>query len=284
MEAACIVSGMGVESSIPTGEPMPLLRVRHLSKRYIQGGWFSRKKFPVTALDDISLDVHSRSTVALVGESGSGKSTLARCLARLAEPDSGEIWFREKNLLALSSAELFTARRQIQLIFQNSAAALNPRLSAAEVIAEPLRIQERAGKRERRRQALAMMERVGLRPDWADRSPVAFSGGQRQRLAIARALVLKPVLLILDEALSGLDLSIQAQIANLLVNLQAAFSLMYLYISHDLRLAGYLADEIAVMQRGKIVESGNVVEVFSDPKHPYTQVLIASMPRSEAHL
>jgi ABC-type glutathione transport system ATPase component len=263
---------------------MPLLRVRHLSKRYIQGGWFSLRKFPVTALDDVSLNVHSRSTLALVGESGSGKSTLARCLARLLEPDSGEIWFREKNLLTLSSAELFAARRQIQLIFQNSAAALNPRFSAAEIVAEPLRIQERAGKRERRSQALAMMERVGLPPEWADRSPVEFSGGQRQRLAIARALVLNPALLILDEALAGLDLSIQAQIANLLVHLQASFSLTYLYISHDLRLAGYLADEIAVMQRGKIVESGTVVDVFSGPKHPHTQILIASIPGSEAQL
>ena len=269
---------MVAEKSTETGQRVPLLRVRNLSKRYVQGRWFSRSKFQVTALDDVSLAVYSRSTVALVGESGSGKSTLARCVARLSKPDSGEIWFEDKDLLGLSSAELFAARRQIQLIFQNSAAAMNPRFSAAEVVGEPLCIQERASKQKRRKQALAMMEQVGIPPEWADRSPLEFSGGQRQRLVIARALILRPKLLILDEALSGLDLPIQAQIANLLVNLQASFSLTYLYISHDLRMAGYLADEIAVMQRGKIVESGSVGEVFSHPKHPHTRVLIASIP------
>jgi peptide/nickel transport system ATP-binding protein len=275
---------VAVENSTPTGQHGPLLRVCHLSKSYVQRRWFSRRKFKVTALDDINLTVHCGSTVALVGESGSGKSTLAQCLARLVEPDSGEIWFKDKDLLNLSSAELFGARRQIQLIFQNSAAAMNPQFSAAEIVGEPLRIQNRAGKRERREQALLMMEQVGIPAEWADRSPLEFSGGQRQRLAIARALVLKPALLILDEALSGLDLPIQAQIIDLLVNLQASFSLTYLYISHDLRLAGYLAGEVAVMQRGKIVESGTVVEVFSRPKHPHTRVLIASIPGSEGHV
>jgi ABC-type glutathione transport system ATPase component len=270
---------MAAEKSTTIGQIVPLLRVRHLSKRYVQGRWFSRKKFPVTALDDISLTVHSRSTVALVGQSGSGKSTLARCLARLADADSGEIWFEGKNLVTLSSADLVATRRRIQLIFQNSAAAMNPRFSAADIVGEPLRIQHRAGKKERRKQALAMLEQVGIPSAWADRSPLEFSGGQRQRLVIARALVLKPTLLILDEALAGLDLSIQAQIANLLLDLQASFSLTYLYISHDLRLAGYLADEIFVMQRGRIVESGSVVDVFSHPKHPHTRVLIASIPR-----
>jgi oligopeptide transport system ATP-binding protein len=284
MAAEYVVSDMAGENSTASGQRLPLLRVRHLSKQYVQGRWFSRSKLRVAALDDVSLAVHSRSTVALVGESGSGKSTLARCLVRLSEPDSGEIWFEDKNLLALSSADSFAARRQIQLVFQSSAAAMNPQFSAAEIVGEPLRIQERAGKRERRKQALAMMEQVGIPPEWADRSPLEFSGGQRQRLVIARALVLRPRLLILDEALAGLDLSIQAQIANLLVNLQASFSLTYLYISHDLRLAGYLGDEIAVMQRGKIVESGTVVEVLSHPKHPHTRVLIGSIPGSEEHV
>ncbi|MGI9070676.1 MAG: dipeptide ABC transporter ATP-binding protein [Bryobacteraceae bacterium] len=246
-------------------QPAALLKVRHLSKCYAQRKWFSRNKSPVKALDDISLTVHSSSTVALVGESGSGKSTLARCVARLTETDAGEIWFEDKNLLTSCSTDLRATRRQIQLIFQNSSAAMSPRFSAAEIVSEPLRIQERIGEHERRKQALAMLEQVGIPSEWADRSPLQFSGGQRQRLILARALVLKPALLILDEALSGLDLSIQAQIANLLLELQASFSLTYLYISHDLHLAGYLADEIVIMQRGKIVESGSVVEVFSNP-------------------
>ncbi|MGI8962066.1 MAG: ATP-binding cassette domain-containing protein [Bryobacteraceae bacterium] len=275
---------MGAEIVNTVGQRPPLLRVRHLSKRYAQGKWFSRNKFPVIALDDISLTVRSRSTLALVGESGSGKSTLARCIARLAEPDAGEIWLDGEGLLTLSSTDLLASHRHIQLIFQSSTMAMNPRFSAVEIVSEPLRIQERSGRNERRKQALAMLEQVGIPPEWADRSPLEFSGGQRQRLVIARALVLKPALLILDEALSGLDLSIQAQIANLLIELQASFSLTYLYISHDLRLAGYLADEIAVMQRGKIVESDNVVEVFSNPKHSHTRALIASIPGWEGHV
>ena len=266
---------MAAERSID--HVVPLLSVRALSKRYMRGQWFSRK-FPVTALDDVNLTVHPGSTVALVGQSGSGKSTLARCVAHLTDSDSGEIWFEGRNLLTLSSADLFASPHRIQLIFQNSAAAMNPRFSAAEIVAEPLRIQRRAGKKERRRQALAMLDQVGIPAAWADRSAFEFSGGQRQRLVIARALVLRPKLLILDEALSGLDLSIQAQIANLLIDLRASFSLTYLYISHDLRLAAYLADEMVVMQRGRIVESGSVVEMFSHPHHPHTQLLISSIP------
>jgi ABC-type glutathione transport system ATPase component len=273
---------MAAEKSTTIDQIAPLLSVRNLSKRYVQGRWFSRR--PITALDDISLTVHSRSTVALVGQSGSGKSTLARCVARLAKADSGEIWFEGKNLLALSSADLVATRRRIQLIFQNSAAAMNPRFSALDVVSEPLRIQHRAGKRERRKQALAMLEQVGIAPQWADRSPFELSGGQRQRLIIGRALILKPALLILDEALSGLDLSIQAQVANLLLDLQASFSLTYLYISHDLRMAQYLADEIVIMHRGRIVESGSVGDVFSHPKHPHTRGLIASIPELEKEI
>ena len=188
--AEYVVSDMAAESSTASGQRAPLLRARHLRKQYVQGRWFSRSKLRVASLDDVSLAVHSRSTVALVGESGSGKSTLARCLARLLEPDSGEIWFEDKNLLTLSSADLFAARRQIQLVFQSSAAAMNPRFSAAEIVGEPLLIQERAGKRERRKQALAMMEQVGIPSKWAERSVLEFSGGERKRLTIARALVL----------------------------------------------------------------------------------------------
>jgi ABC-type glutathione transport system ATPase component len=254
-----------------------LLTARDLTKRYERGHWFSRNRCPVTALDTVSLAVGRGTTLAVVGESGSGKSTLARCLARLERPDSGEILFNGEDLWRLPSDQLFKARRQIQLIFQDSAAAMNPRFSALEIVSEPLRIQK-FDKKERRELALAMMERVGLPKMWAHRLPREFSGGQRQRLLIARALVLKPSLLILDEALSGLDLSIQAQIANLLIELQDRLSLAYLYISHDLRLAAYLAHRMAVMHRGKIVELATPRDLFSYPEHPHTKALLASTP------
>ncbi|MBV9303714.1 MAG: ABC transporter ATP-binding protein [Acidobacteriaceae bacterium] len=271
---------MGPELPSKAGQAPSLLKVQNLTKRYVQGGWFSRHQFEVTALENVSFALRRGTTLALVGESGSGKTTLGRCLARLVNPNSGEIWFEGRNLLALSSGALLKARRQIQLVFQESAAAMNPRLSAVEIVSEPLLIQERLRRKERRERALAMFERVGLSPLWADRSPLEFSGGQRQRLAVARALILDPTLLILDEALSGLDLSIQMHMANLLLALQSSLSLTYLFISHDLRLAAYVATEIAVMQRGKIVESGSVVDVFSNPKHSHTRLLIDTIPGS----
>ncbi len=269
---------MDAEKSSASDESVPLVRVQHLNKRYVSGGWLSRNRHEIIALDDVSLTINSGCTLALVGESGSGKSTLARCLTRLTEADSGEIWFRGTNLRTLTSRELIPARRQIQLIFQDFAAALNPRFSAAEIVGEPLLILGHHEK-DRRKQALQMMQQVGLSPEWANRSPGEFSGGQRQRLAIARALILRPALLILDEALSSLDIPVQRQIADLLLELQASFALTYLYISHDLRMAGYMASKIAVMQRGKIVEAAGVEEVFSRPKHPHTRILMGSIPR-----
>jgi len=230
-----------------------MLEAQHVSKCYAQGRWYSRNRYRVTALDDVSLTIPACSTVALVGESGAGKSTLGRCLARLEKPDSGEIRFQGKNLLTLRSEELFAARRNIQFIFQDSAMAMNPRLSASEVVEEPLLIQTGMAGTARREQAHAMMEQVGISPQWARRSALEFSGGQRQRLAIARALMLKPRLLILDEALSSLDLPIQTQITKLLLDLQASLSLAYLFITHDLGLAARLADRIAVMRAGSIV-------------------------------
>lgn len=251
-----------------------MLEVLHLYKRYRQGRWYARCKFEVTALDDVSLTIQPCSTLALVGESGAGKSTLGRCLSRLEEPDSGEIRLDERNLLTLRPEELRAARRSIQLIFQDSATAMNPRFSAAEVVEEPLLIQGRVARKTRREQALAVMEQVGISAQWAWRSALEFSGGQKQRLAIARALVLKPRVLILDEALSSLDFQIQEQIAKLLLDLQASLSLAYLFITHDFRLAARMADRIAVMQGGRIVESGSVSRVLSDAQHPYTRLLL----------
>jgi ABC-type glutathione transport system ATPase component len=268
---------MVVEAASGVDDAPRLMRARNLSKRYVQRRWLSRKSFLITALDDVSFTLTRGSTLAVIGESGSGKSTLARCLARLEQPDSGEIWFEGNNLLTMNSREMFSVRRRMQLIFQESALALNPRFSASEIVEEPLRIQFATKRKERRERALALMELVALRRSLAARSIRDLSGGQRQRLAIARALALEPSLLILDEALSGLDVSTQAQIANLLLELQASLSLAYLLISHDLGLAGNLADEIAVMHQGRIVEQRATADLFSSPQHPQTRMLLASV-------
>ena len=255
----------------------PLVRVQGLSKHYAQGRWLSREKFVVQALENVDLSIEAGCTLALVGESGSGKSTLARCLARLEEPTAGEISFDGKNLLALSASELLPIRKQIQLVLQEPAGALNPRFSAVDVIAEPLVIYRLGSKATRRKRALELMEQMGLPPEWGGKSPREFSGGQRQRLAIARALALEPRFLILDEVLSGLDLSIQAQIVNLLIEMQASHGLTYVLISHDLSLMASIADEIAVIYRGKIVERGAPAEVLTNSRHEHTRALVASM-------
>ena len=254
-----------------------LIQAAGLSRSYVQRAPFSRKSFIVDALVDVELEIAPASLTALVGESGSGKSTLARCLAMLEKPDRGEIWFDGKEILRTSSRELACLRPKIQMVFQDSAGALNPRFTAAEIIAEPLEIQQREQGRRLQSRARELMEEVGLSASWADRRPLEFSGGQRQRLAIARALALKPAFLILDESLSGLDLSTQAQILNLLLDLQKAHSLTYLLISHDLTLVGQVADFVAVMHQGRIVERGTPQDVLVNPRHPHTRELLGSV-------
>ena len=256
----------------------PLLEVRNLNKIYVQHRWFPGKRFRVKALDNVSLTIPQGSTLALVGESGSGKSTLAKCCTMLEEPDSGEIYFEGSNLAVMSQQELRQRRPQLQLIFQDAATAFNPRFSAAEIIAEPLVIQRRGSDGKRRKRALELMEQTGLPVEAAGRLASEFSGGQRQRLAIARALTLEPKCLILDEALSGLDLPIQRQIVRLLLELQARASLTYLFISHDLGLMAQIADKVAVMHQGKIVEERTPADLFSKPQHAHTQALLAAMP------
>ncbi|MBI3670321.1 MAG: ABC transporter ATP-binding protein [Acidobacteria bacterium] len=265
-----------------SGGSAPLLQVNSLRKSYQQRRWLSRKKYEVAALEGVDLAIARGTTLALVGESGSGKSTLARCLVRLEEPTSGEIWYEGRNLLCVSRAELRDLRRQIQVIFQDPAAALNPRFTAAEIVAEPLAIATHRSKKEQRERALDLMEQVELPRQAADRRAGEFSGGQRQRLAIARALALEPKLLILDEAFSALDLSIQAQIVNLLLDLQAARGLTYLYITHDLSLVGHLADEVAVMFRGQIVERAAPAALLRHPQHPHTRALVAACAAMDA--
>ena len=265
-----------------THRHQPLLRVEHLSMNHIQRHAVTNARHTVQAFADVELTIYSGTTVALVGESGAGKSSLARCLALLEKPTQGEIWFEDVNLLSLRARGLLTMRRQIQMIFQDPTAALNPRLTAGEIIAEPLLIQRQGTKAQRRMRTLEMMEQVGLPLKWEGKTALEFSGGQRQRLAIARALVLEPKLLILDEALSNLDIANQEIILKLLGDAQAAHSLTYLHISHDLRQVSRFADEVAVMHEGKIVEQGRAVKLFAAPKHPYTQQLLAAMPSLES--
>jgi peptide/nickel transport system ATP-binding protein len=272
----------GPQSTI--GEFEPLLRVCDLSKQYVQRRPFSRKKIAANAFQDVSLTICPGKTLAVVGESGAGKSSLARCIALLERPSTGEIELGGKNLLALDEKQLFPVRREVQLIFQDPASALNPRLTACEIIAEPLLIQGEGTKSQRRSRALRLMEQVGLDAAWERKRPLEFSGGQRQRLAIARALALGPRLLILDEALSNLDAANQALILKLLAELQEAHSLSFLHISHDLRLVSEFADEVAVMYQGRIVEWKTTRKLFASPEHFYTKQLLASVRSVESIL
>ncbi len=222
-------------------------------------------------------------TLALIGRSGSGKSTIARCVTRIEKPDSGQVWIDGTDIASLSSRDLSPFRSRLQMVFQDAELSMNPRFSAREVIEEPLLIQARHAE-ERRDRVAALMEEVGLSPDWMDRRIMHFSGGQRHRLALARALTLAPRIVVLDEALSGLDLSTQAQIANLLLDLQRAHSLTYLLISHDLALATRLADEVAVVSDGQIVETGTSEQILTQPVHAETAKLVASHKIKETKL
>src|SRR5437762_1492721 len=258
------------------GNSLPFLRVCGLTKHYVRRSGILRGRVPVAAVQGVDFEIPAGKTLALVGSSGSGKSTVARCVTRLERPDAGQIWVNGTDISALRYHELLPFRAEIQMIFQDAITSMNPRFSAAEIVEEPLSIQRRGAKERRRKRALEMISEVGLSPDWAERSVMQFSGGQRQRLAIARALTLQPKLLVLDEALSGLDLSTEAPITNLLLDLQAAHSLTYLFISHDMALVAHLADAIAVISAGRIVEQGPTAQVISSPNHPETKALMAA--------
>jgi ABC-type glutathione transport system ATPase component len=256
----------------------PLVRIRNLTRTYVRRSG-PRLRRRVEALAGVDLDVPRGAIVALVGQSGSGKSTLARCLARLEEPTGGEIQFDGEDVLLLSPRGLRELRERVQLIFQDSAGALSPRLTAAEIVAEPLDILGRGDRRQRGERALELMESVGLSAECAGRRPLDLSGGQRQRLAIARALAVEPRLLILDEAFTGLDASIQAQVSSLLLALRREKGLTYLVISHDLALMSVLADEVAIMFEGRVVERGAAAGLFTGARHPHTRALVAAVPR-----
>ncbi len=257
-----------------------LLKVENLAKRY-GSARLGRHGQAITALDGVSFSLAAGATLAIVGASGSGKSTLAMCLACLEKPTSGSIWFDGRELVSLSEAELRHFRPQTQLVFQDPALSLNPRLSAMDIVSEPWLIQRAFSRSEWRRRAAELLTTVGLSPDMLNRMPGEFSGGQRQRLAIARALALQPKLLILDEALSSLDASVQAQIANLLVDLRGSGALTMIFITHDPAMAAHLGSEIAVMDRGRIVEWGAPEQILRHPTHAATQALLAATPRHD---
>jgi ABC-type glutathione transport system ATPase component len=252
--------------SSPKSEP--LLRIEGLTKNYSQGHWWE-KRFQTKALDGVDLILEKGKTLALVGKSGSGKTTLAMCVAMLDKPDSGKVWFEGCEVSTLAKSERAALLPRIQLIFQDSAAALPARFSAAEIIAEPLVIQHRfrpsLKNKDGSDRVRELMAKVGLSPGWAKRRPHEFSGGERQRIAIARSLALLPSLLILDEPFTGLDLSVRGQIVNLLLSLQAELALTFLYISHDLDLVQHFSDTISVLDRGKIAEQASVPELFGSP-------------------
>jgi oligopeptide transport system ATP-binding protein len=258
----------------------PLLSVRDLHTSFpIRSALLQRKVGSVQAVSGISFDLPAGRTLGLVGESGSGKTTLARTVIGLERPESGQVLFDGRDLVTMPGAELRQTRRQIQMIFQDPYASLNPRLTVEQIISEAWLINPGVVPRNRwTAEVKDLLARVGLNPDHADRYPHQFSGGQRQRVGIARALALRPRLVICDEAVSALDVSVQAQVLNLLVDLQADLGLSYLFIAHDLSVVRHISDEVAVMYLGKVVEIGTMAQIFDAPVHPYTQALLSAVP------
>jgi oligopeptide transport system ATP-binding protein len=258
---------------------MSLLEIRNLKKHFPVGqALFSRNKDVVKAVDGVNLSVDQGETLGLVGESGCGKSTLGRAILRLIEPTSGEVYFQGKNLLAMSQRELRDMRRQMQIIFQDPYASLNPRMRVGDIVGEGLEIHKIAKGKAKRDRVIELLRQVGLREDHYGRYPHEFSGGQRQRIGIARALGVGPKFIVCDEPVSSLDVSIQAQIINLLQELQEKMHLTYLFISHDLRVVEHISHRVAIMYLGKVVEIAQSDTIYRDAKHPYTRALLSSVP------
>jgi oligopeptide/dipeptide ABC transporter ATP-binding protein len=258
---------------------MSLVEIRHLKKYFpVGGGLFSRRKGEVRAVDGVDLTVEEGETLGVVGESGCGKSTLGRTLLRLIEPTEGEIIFAGKNLGQLSPRQLRDTRREMQIIFQDPYASLNPRMRVGAIVGEGLEIHKLATGRKKRDRVMELLGQVGLREEHYDRYPHEFSGGQRQRIGIARALAVNPRFIVADEPVSSLDVSIQAQIVNLLQELQEKMHLTYFFISHDLRVVEHISHRVAIMYLGKIVEIAPSDKIYSEAKHPYTRALLSAVP------
>jgi oligopeptide/dipeptide ABC transporter ATP-binding protein len=264
-------------SAVRGGDGVSLIRVEGLTKHFpVRIGFAGHAE--VHAVDEVDLTIEEGETFGLVGESGSGKSTLGRCILRLIRPSSGRIWFGEEDLTALRGEALRKTRLRLQIVFQNPIASLNPRMRAGQTIAEPLRVHRGASPQEARAQVEKLLRRVGLHPEVADKYPHELSGGQCQRIAVARALALEPQFIVLDEPTSSLDVSVQAQIVNLLKELQKELGLTYLFITHDLALVSYIADRVGVMYLGKLMEVGGAVDVLAHGQHPYTMALRNAVP------
>lgn len=262
----------------------PLVEVRNLVKHYpVTGGVFLHQVASVRAVDGVDLTIRKGETLGLVGESGCGKSTLGRLILRLEEPTSGQVLFEDRNILAYDAEKMRSMREQMQVIFQDPFASLNPRKNVTHIVSEPLLVHGMRSRRKREARVQKLLEVVGLRREHMRRYPHQFSGGQRQRIGVARALALNPKLIICDEAVSALDVSIQAQVINLLQDLQREFNLTYLFISHDLSVVEHISDRVAVMYLGKVVELADKKAIYYNPLHPYTQALLAAAPIPNPH-
>ncbi|MEM7082303.1 MAG: ATP-binding cassette domain-containing protein [Pseudomonadota bacterium] len=254
------------------------LSVRGLTKRFETGGRFLRQGQILTAVNNVSFDVAPGKTFGLVGESGCGKSTLARCLMRLTEPDAGCVMLGETDITALSASDLFAVRPRMQIVFQDPYASLNPRRTIAQTLLEPLATHRIGPPGTRLDRVVTLLEQVGLNASMLNRYPHEFSGGQRQRVGIARALTLDPEVIVADEAVSALDVSVQSEVLNLLADIQRARGLSYVFISHDLAVVQHVSDQIGVMRHGELVELGAAADVFLRPQHAYTRRLLAAVP------